>query len=558
MLVSVLSFLTMRDAAVTSLVSHRWRNLWEYFTSILTFDRAKEKRGGVDKNPMLLEGLRSKYIVNLTYLISLSAKYLMKRKMQTSLASKIQHIVNLTYLISLRAKYLMKRKVQTSLAHKVQKCTTTGGDGISQLPDEVLASILSFLTMRDAAVTSLVSHRWQHLWEYFTGILTFDRPEEEWGGVQENPKLLEGLRSNYISWVNQVCNSHKGPTIDGFVVRYDLDIEFSQHLDKWVDFAIGKKTKKLELVLQSFLGGHRASKRYTFSDKFFDRIKTPLGLSNIKYLRSLCFRIVNITGELIEHFLSHCPVLEQLCVQGSELLVDLKVTGSLKHLEIYQCFRVEKVEICAPDLVSLVFSNYRAGLHIKYAPKLVDTFIGWTLGAPISSVVNPVSSYLLQLETLTLDFVFSMGDSEAYTFFRFPKLHKLRNLTWKVDTNDSVSLLGLTSLIEASPSLQKFTLELSWSDHEFERELEKAIGCPHPCLQVVEVVGFVGRTIDVELVMYLLEHAGKLERIVLNPAFPWTIGTPLEFIEFKGTKAARECALQLKASVPRGAELVVL
>ncbi|KAK2971355.1 hypothetical protein RJ640_030321 [Escallonia rubra] len=107
-------------------------------------------------------------------------------------------------------------------------------------------------------------------------------------------------------------------------------------------------------------------------------------------------------------------------------------------------------------------------------------------------------------------------------------------------------------------SLARKVQKLSWSDHEFEREVEKAIGCPHPCLQVVEVVGFVGRTIDVELVMYLLEHAGKLERIVLNPAFPWTIGTPLEFIEFKETKAARECALQLKASVPRGAELVVL
>ncbi|KAK3005728.1 hypothetical protein RJ639_016713 [Escallonia herrerae] len=331
----------------------------------------------------------------------------------------------------------------------------------------MLVSVLSFLTMRDAAVASLLSHRWRNLWEYFTGILTFDRADEERGGVDENPKLLEGLRSNYV----------------------------------------------------------------------------PL---------------VNLTGELIEHFLSHCPVLEQLCVQGSIFLVDLKVTGSLKHLEIYQCTRIHEVVICAPDLVSLVFSNYKAGLHIKYAPKLVDTLIGWTFGATISSVASAASSYLLQLETLTLDFVFSMGDREAYTFFRFPKLQKLRNLTWKVVTDDSVSLLGLTSRIEASPSLQKFTLEISWGDHEVEREVEKAIGCPHPCLQVVQVVGFVGRAIDVELVMYLLEHAGKLERIVLNPALPCTIGTPLEFIEFEGTKAARERALQLKASVPRGAELVVL
>ena len=49
---------------------------------------------------------------------------------------------------------------------------------------------------------------------------------------------------------------------------------------------------------------------------------------------------------------------------------------------------------------------------------------------------------------------------------------------------------------------------------------------PNEHLKEVEIVGFVGRTIDIELTVYLLKSAIKLETIVINPHAPHSVGNP--------------------------------
>ena len=43
---------------------------------------------------------------------------------------------------------------------------------------------------------------------------------------------------------------------------------------------------------------------------------------------------------------------------------------------------------------------------------------------------------------------------------------------------------------------------------------------PNEHLKEVEITGFVGRAIDIELTVYLLESAIKLEKLVINPRSP--------------------------------------
>ena len=87
-----------------------------------------------------------------------------------------------------------------------------------------------------------------------------------------------------------------------------------------------------------------------------------------------------------------------------------------------------------------------------------------------------------------------------------------------------------------------------------ERELRKVMKCPNEHLKVVEIMGFVGRAIDIELAVYLLEIAVKLEKIFINPRVPHLVGTPGE----AENEGARESAEQLKRHLPLGAELVIL
>ncbi|KAM3703352.1 hypothetical protein ACJW31_04G090100 [Castanea mollissima] len=65
-------------------------------------------------------------------------------------------------------------------------------------------------------------------------------------------------------------------------------------------------------------------------------------------------------------------------------------------------------------------------------------------------------------------------------------------------------------------------------------------------LKVVEINGFVGCEVEIDLTVYLLKSAINLEKIVINPRTPHLVGTPQD----KENEVARECAEQLKKHLP--------
>ena len=81
---------------------------------------------------------------------------------------------------------------------------------------------------------------------------------------------------------------------------------------------------------------------------------------------------------------------------------------------------------------------------------------------------------------------------------------------------------------------------------------------PNKHLKEVEIVGFVGRAIDIELTIYLIESAIKLEKIVIFPRSPALVGIPWEFNEIEKNERAIKAAKQLKKKLPLGAELLIL
>ena len=81
---------------------------------------------------------------------------------------------------------------------------------------------------------------------------------------------------------------------------------------------------------------------------------------------------------------------------------------------------------------------------------------------------------------------------------------------------------------------------------------------PNKHLKEVEIVGFVGRAIDIEITIYLIESAIKLEKIVIIPRSPALVGIPWEFNEIEKNERAIKAAKQLKEKLPLGAELLIL
>ena len=84
-------------------------------------------------------------------------------------------------------------------------------DWISQLPDETLISVLSFLTPKGAFRTTVLSHRWKYLSPFLTGSLDFDGLYTMWE-IKEGMKGLNFEREKFLQWVNHTLKSYRVST----------------------------------------------------------------------------------------------------------------------------------------------------------------------------------------------------------------------------------------------------------------------------------------------------------------------------------------------------------
>ncbi|GAY65372.1 hypothetical protein CUMW_240580, partial [Citrus unshiu] len=215
---------------------------------------------------------------------------------------------------------------------------TCPNDCISQLPYEILVDVLSCLSMKEAARTTILSSRWRYLWNSFTGCLNFEKPltmayleAKAHLGLEAEPLARE--RFMFMSWVNQVLGSHHGQLMEGLRICFDVDYN-NNDIDKWVQFAVEKKVQKLELDFSGVRYDcyERSSGQYTFPSHLFR-------CSSFRSLTSLRLANVGVSGEVLEHLLSYCTV-EALSVKESLCLTSLKLFGpslKLKYLELKSC-----------------------------------------------------------------------------------------------------------------------------------------------------------------------------------------------------------------------------
>ncbi|KAK8633651.1 hypothetical protein V6N13_014493 [Hibiscus sabdariffa] len=418
----------------------------------------------------------------------------------------------------------LEKKKKTQLRYE-EKDTR---DRISELRDDVLVKILSFLPSEEAVLkTSFLSHRWKQLWESLPVCFDFD-----------------GLMPvRYGAYAKSFENS------SDYRVRFDLDNDSWHYVDKWIKIAMKKKVKRLELnfiYFPRFLNMY-----YPFPKQCF---------RGIEFLCSLCLKHVGVSDDVMDWILSNCPVLESLNIEGTPLLRDPKVSASslrLKHLHMSKCYYVRSVEISAPNLVSLEYHEELFTLHIRHAPTLTDLYYYSRLDS--SEYGLPwLSNYLPQLVTLRLSTVLPFLER-----IKFPTCTNLRHLSCKVAIGPRRRLHILGSLIEASPFLHKFTLEITNYD-KIKNKLSKVqtvVECsPHKHLKEMEIIGFLGQPTEVNFVAYLLKNAIQLEKIVIHNGFLDLLNRRMsyskEFVEAT-RQIANESAHRLMEHRPK-AELVLL
>ncbi|CAH1430695.1 unnamed protein product [Lactuca virosa] len=396
-------------------------------------------------------------------------------------------------------------------------------DFISRMPDDILISILSSLPLKEATITSNLSTRWRYLWCQTDG-LDFDA-NEKLDKIATDPKSLITERPKYINLVNRVTRQHKAPTINLFRISFDLDKRSKGAIDKWVDFAISKRVQKLELdLLENGETLRQPPKNYVFPIKCLNVPKLVYGKeTELKFLKSLFLKCVNVSEEVFGKILTNCWGLQQLSIHGSGDLVNVKISGPslvLKHFEIVFCFGVKSIEIKDVKLESFSYLGPGITMKLSNLPLLQEISIGEGYSGFENNVFGQISCCISHLQILTLDIY---SPEENIKSLSFPELPKLKQLILKVGAWDDDSLLQFTSLVKACPNLRRFVMQLIWmSPARRRRKIRHADKHPHRQLEILE----------------------------RNP-----VGNQ----QFKKEKSARSCAKkQLQPITPHAVELVIL
>ncbi|CAI9110672.1 OLC1v1010738C1 [Oldenlandia corymbosa var. corymbosa] len=426
----------------------------------------------------------------------------------------------------------------------------SGDDRISNLPDDLLFHILSYLPTKHAVGTSILSSRWNNLFPFvpdlkldFDDSLLLPRPDQEHN--QENvaseskPDELANSFRDFVSGVlNRLeqCNAR----IREFNLicreKYDDDCIVS-----WLRAAARLRVQDVRLYvsiknsvkLLSSLDGCitletlHVGKGFDLPASDLPDVKYP----NLKTLVLYQVKVLDVMDKLFDG----CPVLEKLGMFGCNCWIDTIgfIIPTLKHLVLEKSLTDEQFawHIDTPKLEYLYYSGipleefdyignfdciHELSLHVLW--KLVNG----ELREPeyddlhnIAVLINGCSEVQsLYFGNLTMEVLHRLS-------LPLPKFGNLQSLRLQVKKMGAWNTFG--RLLEAAPNLETLIIERSdMFDGGYERffsSLEGVPRCLSSSMKKIVIAEFKGLEDEIKLIEYLLRNGKVLQEVIFNCNF---------------------------------------
>ncbi|KAJ3674870.1 hypothetical protein LUZ60_005486 [Juncus effusus] len=292
-------------------------------------------------------------------------------------------------------------------------------DYISQLPDHILHIILSFLSLKQRARTTILSHRWRNVW---ASMLKFDFYKDQFAKMGQN---------KFITIANSAIPYRPKEDFQNF--KTFLIGDSSSNLAKssrWINFAVKNEVKTLYIIIKlNKEGGNVILPRSVLTCESLKelclfcypnvKIITPRFI-NMNGLKSLSLQRMEINSVFLGKIILGCLNLQNLNLHFCELSFSGISSKSLRNLVMENCWikikggnnnNNNKFFICAPNLLFLQFNQeLRDLLRLEKIEKMfkleIPNLKHLTLGGSwISSYSNAVPFFLKnspKLEKLTL------------------------------------------------------------------------------------------------------------------------------------------------------------
>uniref|UniRef100_A0ACD5XME0 Uncharacterized protein n=2 Tax=Avena sativa TaxID=4498 RepID=A0ACD5XME0_AVESA len=422
---------------------------------------------------------------------------------------------------------------------------------IDHLPQEIVEMVVSFLPMKDAARTSVVSSKWRQGWASYPWLTL--NSETMLGTEKGNVACASEVEQNkykmkFIENVHAVMRQHQGFGVDEFLLEFGLGDKDAHHIDNWVALAASMRMKRLVIDLSGLsLESKIYPEKYALSLQLLDDISTIkhlhiLQLSNLSLkplddfrgfvkLTMLELQLVDVEEGDLESLLCKCPALERLALNACGPFMSLRIGHELSRLE-HLCLGdgtlVEKLQIEAMNLRTISHSYNVREIIVRKDSQISEVTADMNI-PPRTQVGNGYKDTLQYMFTglpsaLPCIQKVSLNIWEDIQTMEVPKcvsrFMNLRHLTlsmylsvhWKFD------ILRLVHLLQAAPFLEYFELTidellLPLYDEDLIPSFPR---WPHNHLKTASFQGFVGNNDLIALAIYILKNAESLELMTVQ------------------------------------------
>ena len=231
--------------------------------------------------------------------------------------------------------YLQGKKQKKSTPQKVIDVEPEPDpDRISCLPGHVIDQILTYLPVREAVRTSVLSTKWRNKW-YTLPNLVFDR---NCVAAIDDQLFIE---RKFLKIVDHVLLLHSGPiNMFKFYDEHLIGESFLSDIDRWILHLTRSSIK--ELVLEVWIEGYYKIPWCLFSCQSLHHLKLhwcclkpPTTFEGFRSLKSLDLNLVTVAQDAFENLISGCPLLEKLKLIEVDGFTQINICApNLKFLEI--------------------------------------------------------------------------------------------------------------------------------------------------------------------------------------------------------------------------------
>ncbi|KFK35124.1 hypothetical protein AALP_AA5G239700 [Arabis alpina] len=258
----------------------------------------------------------------------------------------------------------MELRLSLSLNPRLRVCNKILQKMFINLPEELLIHILSFLTTKEAASTSVLAKRWRNLFALVRDLDIDDsvllHPEE---GKREREEILQ----SFMGFVDRVLALQGDSPIEKFYLKCRSGVE-TRRVDRWICNALQRGVSDLDLFID-FQNLYWLPQEVSVSRTLVE-LKVGSGFDlhwwpndiHLPMLKTLVLDSSGLRTGQFQTLLTACPVLEELHMTNM-LWMNSNVTVSspiLKELtiDLQGCCNVASLKSLSFDAPSLVYLYY--------------------------------------------------------------------------------------------------------------------------------------------------------------------------------------------------------